>query len=290
MPNYVKFMKDILSKKKRLGEYETVELTKECNAFLQNKLPLKMKDPGIFTIPCEVRPTTMTLKLADGSLAYPKGKVEDVLAMKFPNSTEECSVMEELEILVSMEWENNFVEDPLEKTLGFEPLEDEQDNIIKKCIARSEIDEIFYHCQSSPNGGHFGGSCTAMKILQVGFFWPTVFKDAYIVVSVYYVSKWVEVEAYLTNDAKLLDKYNVKHKIVAAYHPQSNGQVEWVNHDIRGILEKVVQPNRKDWSQRLDDGIWAYRTTFKRPLGTDPYWSVFGKVCHLPLELENKAY
>ncbi|XP_062100899.1 uncharacterized protein LOC133806827 [Humulus lupulus] len=93
MPNYVKFMKDILTKKRRLGEFETVALTKECSSFLQNKLPPKMKDPGSFTFPCtignsycgmklgigEVRPTTVTLQLADRSLAYPDGKIEDVL-------------------------------------------------------------------------------------------------------------------------------------------------------------------------------------------------------------------
>ncbi|XP_062075567.1 uncharacterized protein LOC133779647 [Humulus lupulus] len=69
MPNYVKFMKDILTRKRRLGEFETVALTKECSSFLQNKLPPKMKDPGSFTIPCTI----------DRSLAYPDGKIEDVL-------------------------------------------------------------------------------------------------------------------------------------------------------------------------------------------------------------------
>ncbi|XP_062094154.1 uncharacterized protein LOC133800216 [Humulus lupulus] len=111
MPNYVKFMKDVLTRKRRLGEFETVTLTKECSSFLQDKLPPKLKDPGSFTIPCtigdtycgmalcdlgasinlmpmsifkqlgigEVRPTTVTLQLADRSLAHPDGKIEDVL-------------------------------------------------------------------------------------------------------------------------------------------------------------------------------------------------------------------
>ena len=54
MPSYVKFMKDILSKKRRLGEFETVALTEECSAILKNKLPPKLKDPGSFTIPCSI--------------------------------------------------------------------------------------------------------------------------------------------------------------------------------------------------------------------------------------------
>lgn len=110
MPNYVKFMKDMLTKKMRFGEFETFVLTRECSAALQNKLPPKLQDPGSFTIPCsiegqycgkalrdlgasinlmpmlifktlgigEARPTTMSLQLADKSIAQPKGKIEDV--------------------------------------------------------------------------------------------------------------------------------------------------------------------------------------------------------------------
>ena len=54
MPSYVKFMKDILSKKRRLLDFETVNLIKECSAILQRKFPHKLKDPGRFTIPCTI--------------------------------------------------------------------------------------------------------------------------------------------------------------------------------------------------------------------------------------------
>ena len=54
MPNYIKFMKEVMSKKRRLEEYETVKLIEECSAILQKKLPQKMKDPGSFTIPCTI--------------------------------------------------------------------------------------------------------------------------------------------------------------------------------------------------------------------------------------------
>lgn len=104
-------MKDTLTKRIRVGEFATVALTQECSQLVQGKLPPKLKDPGSFTIPCnigetfwgkalcdlgasinlmplsifkklgigEVRPTTITLQLADRSICYPKGKIEDVL-------------------------------------------------------------------------------------------------------------------------------------------------------------------------------------------------------------------
>ena len=62
------------------------------------------------------------------------------------------------------------------------------------------------------------------------------------------------------------------------------------NREIKRILEKMVKPNRKDWSQRLDDALWAYRTAYKGPIGTTPFQLVYGKACHLPVELEHKAY
>ena len=111
MPSYAKFMKEILSKKRKLEEFETVALTEECSAILQKKLPPKLKDPGSFCIPCtigqynferalcdlgasvnlmplsvyrklglgEVKPTTISLLLADRSIKHPRGILEDVL-------------------------------------------------------------------------------------------------------------------------------------------------------------------------------------------------------------------
>ncbi|GKE82074.1 integrase, catalytic region, zinc finger, CCHC-type containing protein, partial [Tanacetum coccineum] len=75
-----------------------------------------------------------------------------------------------------------------------------------------------------------------------------------------------------------------------AYHPQTSGQVEVSNRGLKRILERTVGGNRASWSDKLDDALWAFRTAYKTPIGCTPYKLVYGKACHLPIELEHKAY
>nr|GEX97748.1 reverse transcriptase domain-containing protein [Tanacetum cinerariifolium] len=186
------------------------------------------------------------------------------------------------------------------------------DHIALKCAAGQEAIDILKACHSGPTRGHYEANYTAKKVFDSGFYWSTIYKDAFKLVKhcdscqrqgkisqrdempqnsiqvVDYLSKWVEAKALLTNDARVVVK--VTHRLSTAYHPQTSGQVEVTNRVLKRILERTVGENRALWSDKLEDALWAFRTAFKTPISCTPYRLVYEKSCHLPLELEHKAF
>ncbi|RVW59425.1 Retrovirus-related Pol polyprotein from transposon 17.6 [Vitis vinifera] len=152
---------------------------------------------------------------------------------------------------------------------------------------------ILSHSHEKACGGHFASQKTAMRGIDFMGPFPMSFGYSYILVEVDYVSKWVEAVSCKHNDHRvvikflkenifsrfgvpkaiisdrgthfcnkpfetLLAKYGVKHKVATPYHPQTSGQVELANKEIKNILMKVVNTNKKDWSVKLLDSLWAY--------------------------------
>nr|GEY07075.1 reverse transcriptase domain-containing protein [Tanacetum cinerariifolium] len=242
----------------------------------------------------------------------------------------------------------------------------------KECV--DAFDTLKKNLTEAPMG-HHSVNLTAKKVLDAGFFWPSIYRDAhdmikscdtcqrqgkisqrdempqnaiqvyeifdvrgidfigpfpsskgnkYILVAVDYFSKWFKVKALPTNDARVvvkflkslfswfgipraiisdrgthfcndqftrvMIKYGVTHRLATAYHPQTSDQVEVFNRGLKRILERTVGENRASWSDKLDDALWAFRTAFKTPIGCTPYKLVYGKSCHLLIELEHRVY
>nr|GEU97278.1 reverse transcriptase domain-containing protein [Tanacetum cinerariifolium] len=222
--------------------------------------------------------------------------------------------------------------------------------------ASQEAIEILMACHYGPIGGHHGLNYTAKKVFDLGFYWPSIYRDAqdlvknydvcqrqgkisqrdempqnsiqvceifdiwgidftgpfsssrenkYILVAIDYLSKWVEVKALPTNDArvvckflenlfarfgipraiisdrgthfcndqfaKVMQKFGITHRLATPYHPQTSGQVEVSNRGLKRILERAVGKNRASWSDKFDDALWAFRTAYKTPIGCTPY-------------------
>nr|GFA27757.1 reverse transcriptase domain-containing protein [Tanacetum cinerariifolium] len=168
--------------------------------------------------------------------------------------------------------------------------------------------------------------CEIFDVWGIDFMGPFLSSQGnkYILVAVDYLLKWVEAKALPTNDArvvckflkslfarfgspraiisdrethfcndqfaKVILKYGVTHRFSTAYHPQTCGQVKVSNRGLKRILKRTIGENRASWSDKLDDALWAFRTAYKTPIGCTPYKLVYGKACHLPIELEHKAY
>ncbi|XP_073049604.1 uncharacterized protein [Primulina eburnea] len=280
MPNYAKFIKDVMSKKRKLQEFETVKLTEECSAILQRKLPQKLKDPG-------------------RSLTYPRGIVEDVLVKVdkfiFPADFVILDMEEDQEtplifgrtFLATGKALIDVHKGELTLRVGGDEVVFNIYNTIKgpnevrkltkdsleRCLleSASTLDEDDWDVQEEShalNTLHKEKSDAQLEELledaskEVPKASP-VLKDlpshlcyAFLDESSSHpesYSPYVDHQRRLNLAIK--EVVRAEHRVTLAYRPQANGQAEISNREIKQILEKTVKTNRKDWAIKLDDAL-----------------------------------
>nr|GEV26403.1 hypothetical protein [Tanacetum cinerariifolium] len=201
--------------------------------------------------------------------------------------------------------------------------------VIRRCVHGKEALDILEACHNGPIGGHHGANLTAKKVFDAGFFCPPstrmptslsktvtrandkekfhnvmrclktpskfvkslmfgaltlwarshLHEGTNIFSAVDYLSKWVEAKALPTNDARVVCKFFKS--LFARFGAR------------RAIIRShsaTIGENHASWSEKLDDALWAFRTAYKTPIGCTPYKLVYGKECHLSIELKHKAY
>nr|GEY25600.1 reverse transcriptase domain-containing protein [Tanacetum cinerariifolium] len=154
------------------------------------------------------------------------------------------------------------------------------DQVIRLCVHGKEALDILEACHNGPTGGHHGANLSLIPVSSG----PPSIKMPISLLKI--VTRANDKE----NFHNVMLKYGVTHRLSTVYHPQTSRQVEVSNRGLKRILERTIGENRASWSNKLDDALGAFRIAYKTPIGCTPYKLVYGKACHLPIELEHKAY
>ncbi|GJX38805.1 reverse transcriptase domain-containing protein [Tanacetum coccineum] len=217
------------------------------------------------------------------------------------------------------------------------------DQVIWRCVYGQEAVDILTACHDGTSEEHYGANYTAKKVFDLGLFWPTIYRDAYDLVTrcdtCQRQGKIPQRDEIPQNAIQVCEIFNRKRsppmtpELFANFYNLSSpdlgplvlslviavpifamtnlqrsclntelltvsppcithkhGQSKWFNLGLKRILERTIGEHRASWSNKLDDALWSFRTAFKTPIRCTPYKLVYGKACHLPNELEHKAY
>nr|GEW44871.1 reverse transcriptase domain-containing protein [Tanacetum cinerariifolium] len=249
-----------------------IPLNENCSAMLLKKLPEKLKDPGKFLIPCD-------FPGMDGEVVKAKSLIEEPpeLELKVLPSHLEYAYLEgvdKLPVIISKDLKVD------EKEALLKVLKSH-----KKAIAWKITDIKGKISQRDEIPQNVIQVCEIFDVWGIDFMGPFLSSRGNRAIisdrgTHFYNHKF----------AKVMSKYGVTHRLATDYHPQTSGQVEVSNRGLKHILERMVGENRASWFEKLEDALWAFRTAYKTPIGCTLYKLVYGKSCHLPIELEHKAY
>nr|GEV30921.1 reverse transcriptase domain-containing protein [Tanacetum cinerariifolium] len=201
-------------------------------------------------------------------------KITDIKALKYLLNKQDAKsrlirwvlLLQEFDIIIrDKKWTENLVADHLSRLEN--PHKDELENKdINENFPLETLGKISSESTPRPTRDHHGANFTAKKVFDAGFLGPL----------------FIDMPMTWSHDVTLV---NVKAKF-----RNTSGQVEVSNRCLKRILERMVGENRASWSEKLEDALWAFRIAYKTPIGCTPYKLVYGKSCHLPIELEHKAY
>nr|XP_043639333.1 uncharacterized protein LOC122610406 [Erigeron canadensis] len=207
MPNYAKFLKDLISDRKKLQEDKTAVMSAEVSAIIKNEIPPKLDDPGNFLISCsfglELYKALADLGASINLMPYSVYKklslemeadinVPLILGRPFLMTADAIIRVKAKEISLGVGDDRVVfnVDKALKHPYSY--------GMIRRCVADDETRQILDACHHGPTGGHYGASVTGKKVYDAGFFWPTVFKEAQTLV------EWAEARALPTNDARVV--------------------------------------------------------------------------------------
>ncbi|GJS02067.1 reverse transcriptase domain-containing protein [Tanacetum coccineum] len=336
MPKFNKWLSTLLRNKEKLEEIAITTVNAECSAIILNKVPEKLKDPRKFLIPCALqeldrtnaladfgasinllphsiykqlrlgalKPTRMTLELANRSVTHPMGIAEeDVLQradaffllriadIQLPHRKVDESYYDPEGDILILEALLNSDPSPPSNQGNYLPKIRKELKICEAKTAKSSIDETTHtprvELKDLPPHLEYAFLEDNNKLPVI------IAKDLSVdekTALVKVLKSRKRAIAWKLSDIKVLTRNFVLIKSLMERGTFTEPAVQTTEKVNAEDPRRTVGENCASWSDRLDDALWAFCTTYKTPIGCTPYKLVYGKSCHLPIELEHRAY